>query len=85
MFELERDSNVISLLGPVYMLPPNREIPPIRDTEISRLAGIPWLPIEAHTILGLHIHRSFIPQDIFTPTRHGGISRLAGTISFMYT
>ena len=50
-----------------------------------RLAEIPWLPIEVHAILTLHIHENFIPWDIFTLSRRGGLSRLAGTISYMYT
>ena len=51
----------------------------------SRLAGIPWLPIEPHTILALHIYEGFIPRDIFTPSRQGWVSRLAGIISYMYS
>ena len=52
---------------------------------LYRQPGIPWLPIEVHAVLTLHIHESFIPRGVFTPSRQGGISCLAGTISYTYT
>ena len=73
-----------SNLGPVYMIPPCRDISPRRD--ISPCRDTPAAYRNTYNFnfaFTWEFHPVPSCRDVFIPSRHGGIPRLAGMIFSM--